>query len=71
MKLKLQTSLLAVFGAVIVLTGCTEKSNSTGWKYNNTENGGFEKPSFYEQQALLDLYSLRVVPSLWVKLRMI
>ena len=51
MKLKLQTSLLAVFGAVIVLTGCTEKSNSTGWKYNNTENGGFEKPSFYEQQT--------------------
>jgi formylglycine-generating enzyme required for sulfatase activity len=51
MKLKLQTSLTAVFGLVIVLSGCAEKSNSTGWKYNNTENGGFEKASFYEQQT--------------------
>lgn len=51
MKLKLQTSLLAVAGFMIVLSGCREESSATGWKYNNTDNGGFEKPSFYEQQT--------------------
>ena len=52
MKLKLNITLLASVGAMIALTGCyRERSGATGWKYNQTENGGFEKPNFYEQQT--------------------
>jgi gliding motility-associated lipoprotein GldJ len=52
MKLKLHISLLASLGLLIALTGCyRERSGATGWKYNKSENGGFEKPSFYEQQT--------------------
>ena len=52
MKLKLHITLLASLGAIIALTGCyRERSGATGWKYNLTENGGFEKPNFYEQQT--------------------
>ncbi|MAO46066.1 MAG: gliding motility lipoprotein GldJ [Crocinitomicaceae bacterium] len=52
MKLKLHITLFASLGAIIALTGCyRERSGATGWKYNHTENGGFEKPNFYEQQT--------------------
>ena len=52
MKLKLHTTLLASLGIMIALTGCyRERSGATGWKYNNTDNGGFEKAKFYEQQT--------------------
>ena len=51
MKLKLHTTLLASLGIMIALTGCYHnRSDATGWKYNNTDNGGFEKSKFYEQQ---------------------
>ena len=52
MKLKLHITLLASLGIIIALTGCyRERSGATGWKYNNTDNGGFEKAKFYEQQT--------------------
>jgi formylglycine-generating enzyme required for sulfatase activity len=35
-----------------ILSGCYyERSGATGWNYNNTNNGGFEKPTFFEQQT--------------------
>ena len=52
MKLKLHTTLIASLGFMIALSGCyRERSGATGWKYNQTENGGFEKANFYEQQT--------------------
>lgn len=52
MKLKLHTTLIASLGFIISLSGCyRERSGATGWKYNQTENGGFEKANFYEQQT--------------------
>ena len=52
MKLKLHTTLIASLGLIIALSGCyRERSGATGWKYNQTENGGFEKANFYEQQT--------------------
>jgi gliding motility-associated lipoprotein GldJ len=38
--------------AVSVLASCQkETSTSTGWEYNNVENGGFEKSTFEEQRT--------------------
>ncbi|MBM72071.1 MAG: gliding motility lipoprotein GldJ [Crocinitomicaceae bacterium] len=52
MKLKLHITLIASLGIMFALTGCyRERSGATGWKYNKTENGGFEKANFYEQQT--------------------
>ena len=52
MKLKLHITLIATLGIIFALTGCyRERSGATGWKYNKTENGGFEKSNFYEQQT--------------------
>ena len=52
MKLKLHTTLIISIGFIIALSGCyRERSGATGWKYNKTENGGFEKANFYEQQT--------------------
>jgi formylglycine-generating enzyme len=43
------TSLLA---AVVLLTSCyREKSNVTGWNYNDPANGGFEVISYTEQET--------------------
>ena len=52
MTLKLQTSIIATVGLMTVLSGCYyERSGATGWKYNKTENGGFERSNFYEQET--------------------
>ncbi|MFM7724072.1 MAG: formylglycine-generating enzyme family protein, partial [Bacteroidota bacterium] len=38
--------------ALAVATGCQkETSTSTGWDYNNVQNGGFEKANFEEQRT--------------------
>jgi len=35
-----------------VLSGCyNERSGATGWEYNTSKNGGFEKTSLYQQYA--------------------
>jgi len=48
-------SLLYVFALLVVpmaLTSCKKSvSNATGWEYNNTENGGFTKNKYREQET--------------------
>jgi formylglycine-generating enzyme required for sulfatase activity len=39
-------------GSAVLLSSCGfERSNATGWSYNDTENGGFEKAPFQEQET--------------------
>ena len=46
------SSILSLFVLLTVLSGCYyERSGATGWSYNNSDNGGFEKPTFFEQQT--------------------
>ena len=41
---------LIIVGAAL-LSGCQfEKSGATGWNYNDSKNGGFEKAPFEEQE---------------------
>jgi gliding motility-associated lipoprotein GldJ len=38
--------------AVLVISSCSrEKSSSTGWEFNNADNGGFEKIPYVEQET--------------------
>lgn len=42
----------AIAQTVIIGSGCKkEKSETTGWQYNNSKWGGFEKPKFQEQET--------------------
>lgn len=43
--------LFASFTATMLFSACTQKSSSTGWKYNDTKWGGFEKHKFKEQET--------------------
>lgn len=43
--------LFASFAATMVFSACSEKSSSTGWKYNDTKWGGFEKHKFTDQET--------------------
>ncbi|MCB0771245.1 MAG: SUMF1/EgtB/PvdO family nonheme iron enzyme, partial [Flavobacteriales bacterium] len=37
--------------SAVVLSGCQfEKSGATGWNFNDSKNGGFEKTEFTEQE---------------------
>ena len=46
------SSILSLFVLLTVLSGCYyERSGSTGWNYNSSANGGFERPTFFEQQT--------------------
>ncbi|MBK6525697.1 MAG: SUMF1/EgtB/PvdO family nonheme iron enzyme [Crocinitomicaceae bacterium] len=41
-----------VVAALGLITSCArERSNSTGWEYNNPRNGGFQKVPFYDQET--------------------
>ena len=52
MTWKQPTSILSLFVMIAALTGCLkERSGATGWSYNSSDNGGFEKPSFFEQKT--------------------
>ena len=55
MTWKQPTSILSLFVLMAALTGCfKERSGATGWKYNSSDNGGFEKDAnftFTEQQT--------------------
>ncbi|MFW6226902.1 MAG: formylglycine-generating enzyme family protein, partial [Bacteroidota bacterium] len=43
---------LVLLGVVVFLASCGgEQSPTTGWEYNDPENGGFEKAPFYEQMT--------------------
>lgn len=46
------TLMLAIAGGIILLPSCRfETSNATGWNYNDSRNGGFEKLPYYEQET--------------------
>jgi formylglycine-generating enzyme required for sulfatase activity len=52
MTWKNTSSILSLFILLTVLSGCIyERSGATGWNYNDTGNGGFEKTPLYEQTA--------------------
>jgi gliding motility-associated lipoprotein GldJ len=42
---------LAMFALLLSACGGTEQSSTTGWDYNNPENGGFEVAPFEEQET--------------------
>ena len=50
-----RTNILGLLGtcvALLTLNGCYyERSGSTGWAYNFTDNGGFERPAYFEQET--------------------
>ena len=51
-KISNLTSALAVALLIIFTVSCKyETSTSTGWSYNDTKNGGFEKAPFVEQET--------------------
>lgn len=44
--------LIAVFAGGLALIGCQrERSNTTGWEYNNPRNGGFQKVPYFDQET--------------------
>ena len=43
---------LSIMMLSLIIAGCGEqKSKTTGWKFNSTEFGGFEKPDFQQQKT--------------------
>ena len=44
----------ALFAAGLLASCQKETSTSTGWEYNNINNGGFEKADFEEQRTQLE-----------------
>lgn len=43
---------LSFLSIIFLLASCSkERSNTTGWTYNDSNNGGFEKPPFFEQET--------------------
>lgn len=45
-------NILIVLLAAVALIGCTkERSSTTGWEYNNPENGGFQKVPYFDQET--------------------
>ena len=52
MKTKNYIKIASLFSAIILLGSCAkERSTSTGWEYNNYQNGGFEKFDAKEQET--------------------
>jgi gliding motility-associated lipoprotein GldJ len=52
MKRSIITKISYAFIAVGIMASCQkETSSSTGWEYNNINNGGFEKADFEEQRT--------------------
>jgi formylglycine-generating enzyme required for sulfatase activity len=46
------SGLLALFVVFTAATGCYyERSGATGWAYNMADNGGFERPAYFEQET--------------------
>lgn len=41
----------AVAGMLLMASCAKERSSATGWAYNDTSNGGFEKPPYVEQET--------------------
>jgi gliding motility-associated lipoprotein GldJ len=52
MKQLNKSIVFTLFGAVFLLASCSkERSSTTGWAYNDSNNGGFEKPYYFEQET--------------------
>ena len=52
MKTKNYRKIAIFLSAMILLGSCAkERSTSTGWEYNNYQNGGFEKFDAKEQET--------------------
>lgn len=46
-----KTGAILIASSAVLLSGCQfEKSGATGWNYNDSKNGGFEKVGFEEQE---------------------
>lgn len=51
-NLKVQSGIYPMMLAALLLASCAkETSNTTGWEYNNPDNGGFEKRPYAEQET--------------------
>lgn len=52
MKGKINLLLVSLAFGLLALTSCdNERSNSTGWEYNDPDNGGFEKIDYFGQET--------------------
>ena len=52
MKTKNYRKIATLLSAIILLGSCAkERSTSTGWEYNNYQNGGFERFDAKEQET--------------------
>ncbi len=49
LSLKKHSLLLLSAGVIFGLSSCSEKSNTTGWSYNDSDNGGFSVADFNGQ----------------------
>ncbi len=43
--------LITTFAGALLFSACADKSSSTGWKYNDTKWGGYEKHKFKDQET--------------------
>ena len=44
--------LVAILGVAMLFIACArERSNTTGWEYNNPRNGGFQKVPYFDQET--------------------
>jgi len=51
-NLKNRYLILAMTGLIAIFSSCSkERSGTTGWAYNDPDNGGFERPPFFEQET--------------------
>ena len=50
---KINNSIIySLLGVIFVLASCSkERSSTTGWAYNDPDNGGFDKPPYFEQET--------------------
>ena len=50
---KINNSIIySLLGVIFVLASCSnERSSTTGWSYNDPDNGGFDKPPYFEQET--------------------
>jgi len=52
--MRIQASIFVLFASVMLLASCSKNklvSPTTGWAYNNPDNGGFEYPADFKGQA--------------------
>ncbi len=50
-KMKVNKLLIVLLACVGALSCARERSNTTGWEYNNPANGGFQKVPYFDQET--------------------